>query len=58
MKVYTRKSGRMDIHYISPENMGMSTKYAVTEYMRMSGNYAMEEVERVAEYLRVRNEAI
>jgi len=56
MKVYTRKSGRMDIHYITPENMDVKTKFGVMEYMRLSRNYTMAEVERVAEYLRVRSD--
>lgn len=53
MKVYTRKSGRLDIHYISPENMDVKTKFGVMEYMRLCRNYSKEEVERVAEYLKV-----
>jgi len=56
MKVYTRKSGRLDIHYITPENMDVKTKFGVMEYMRLSRNYSVEEVERVAEYLRVRSD--
>merc|ERR1712183_928015 len=57
MKKYTMKSGRMETHYISPENMAMRTKYGVMEYMRLSRNYTIREVARVADYLRVRSEA-
>ena len=44
MKVYTRKSGRMDIHYITPENMDVKTKFGVMEYMRLGGKMSQEAV--------------
>jgi len=51
-KVYKRKSGRLDIHYITPENLDIRSKFGVLEYMRLSENYDKEELDRVANNLR------
>jgi len=52
-KVYKRKSGRVDLHYITPENLDIRSKFGVVEYMRLSENYDKEEVNRVARNLSV-----
>merc|ERR1712179_350262 len=51
-KVYKRKSGRLDIHYITPENLDIRSKFGVLEYMRLSENYDKEGLDRVANNLR------
>lgn len=52
-KVYKRKSGRVDIHYITPENLDIRSKFGVLEYMRLSENYDKDELDRVANNLNV-----
>ena len=60
MKVYIRKKGSIesnkDIRYFTPDFMYIRTKFGVIEYMKLSGNYTMEEIEKVANYLRVQSD--
>ena len=47
---------RLNLSDVDVTDIPSRTKFVVIEYMKLAGNYTMEEIEKVANYLRVQSE--